>query len=436
MKPAYDRLIPALKNLLPVEPLEALGRAVAFIRRLREIRASAFVWCVVLSRFGSGRPGFEQARQWYERLTSIQLWPRPFQMRFKQASAVGLFERAFEQAVDPWRNAADRRPRHLLGRRFCDIIAVDSTWMQLADELRPIFKGTIGGIASLKVLLSVSLFGLVPIAAQMVAGNCQDMTLFPSLNLFRPETLLLFDKGFVAYDRLRQLQQASLKYLCPMRLNGNARVVGVRAAPAYVRKALKRHPDGVKLRDILPKTRKLSRSWDLEVVLRPKAVAADKSPVRTRLVIVPGRKREQHPYLTNLSAVEWKPAALRELYRLRWQIELVFKELKQNLNLEILPSKDRYAVQIFAWASLIALALSRTVAAWLCPLRRMIGLASAIRPMIITRALRATVRLLARAMVAPLRQALHVLQLFADELLAEARALDAGREDSFKRLAA
>jgi hypothetical protein len=436
MKPEYDKLIPALKNLLPVEPLDALGRAVAFIRRLREIRASAFVWCVVLSRFGSGRPGFEQARQWYTRLANIQLWPRPFQMRFKQRSAVALFERAFAQAVEPWRNAADRRPRHFLGRRFCDIVAVDSTWMQVADELRPIFKGTIGGIAALKVLLSVSLFGLVPVAAQIVAGNCQDMSLFPSLDLFRPDTLLLFDKGFVAYDRLHQLQQASLKYLCPMRLNGNPLVVGACSAPSYVRKALKRSPQGVRLRDLLPKSRKLSRSWDLEVVLQPKAVDSAKSPVCSRLVIVPGRKREQHPYLTNLPAVEWKPAVLRELYRLRWQIELVFKELKQNLNLETLPSKDRYSVQIFAWASLIALALSRTVAAWLCPLRRIIGLSSAIRPMIITRALRATIRLLAHAMVVPLRQALSMLQLFADELLAEAQTLEAGREDSFKRLAA
>src|SRR4051812_42406081 len=114
MKPAYDKLIPALKNLLPTDRLDLLGRAVAFIRRLREIQASAFVWCVVLSRFGSGRPGFEQARHWYERLTKIRLWPRPFQMRFKRQSAVALFERAFEDAVSPWRSVAQRRPRHLL----------------------------------------------------------------------------------------------------------------------------------------------------------------------------------------------------------------------------------------------------------------------------------------------------------------------------------
>ena len=90
MSVRYDKLVRALKAVLPEETLSALGRAVAFIRRLREIRASIFVWSVVLSRFGSGLPAFEQARQWYRRLGGTEFWPRPFQMRFKSAAAVRL----------------------------------------------------------------------------------------------------------------------------------------------------------------------------------------------------------------------------------------------------------------------------------------------------------------------------------------------------------
>src|SRR5512142_1908069 len=92
----YDKLVPTLKAVLADDALDLLGRAVAFIRRLREIRACLFVWSVVLSRFGSGRPGFEQARQWYRRLGGSELWPRPFQIRFKSPNAVKLFEQAFE----------------------------------------------------------------------------------------------------------------------------------------------------------------------------------------------------------------------------------------------------------------------------------------------------------------------------------------------------
>jgi hypothetical protein len=432
MSVRYDKLVPALKALLPEAPLTLLGRTVAFIRRLREIQASVFVWSVVLSRFGSGHPGFEQARQWYRRLAGATLWPRPFQMRFKSASAVRLFERVFQQAVKPWR--VPRRAHHPLARHFADIAVVDTTLLQLSDTLRPVFKGARGAASSLKALLTISVFGLVPLQAELVAGNLHDMKVFPALDTFVKDTLLLFDKGFVAYDRLRQITEAQLLYLCPMRLNGNAIVMRARRAPKYVRQVLRRHPEGVWLRDLLRAHKRIGKTWDLDVILWPKTAARSRQQVATRLVIVPGPKHAQRPYLTNLTAARWSPPALAELYRLRWQVELVFKELKQQLNLSSLPSKDRHAVRVFAWASLIALALSRTVTTCLCPLTKLVGLAPDVRPALVSRALRSTIHLLARALSAPSRRARDLLGIFAEEIVLQIRARDPDREDSFRRL--
>jgi IS4 transposase len=433
MSVRYDKLVPALKALLPDTKLSALGRSVAFIRRLREIRASVFVWSVVLSRFGHGRPAFEQARQWYHRLAGAGVWPRPYQIRFKSTAAVRLFERTFENAVQTWRGRT--RSRHPLARLFPDVAVIDSTVLQVSDDLRMVFKGTRSAVASLKALLTVSIFGLVPLHARLDPGNQHDMKLFPELDIFHKGTLLLFDKGFVAYERLAAIATASLHYLCPMRLNGNATIVGIRRAPKRVRDALRRSPDGVRLRDVLPEDKRIGKAWDLDVVLKS-GNAKGRRPIETssRLVIVPGPERKQRPYLTTLPANEWAPRVLAETYRLRWQVELVFKELKQHLNLEALNSKDRHAVQVFAWASLIALALSRTVTIWLCPLVNLVGLASRYRPALTSRALRGTVRLLARAMTAPTRKALEYLAIFAEEVLLEIRTRDADRADSFKRL--
>jgi hypothetical protein len=284
MSAVYDKLIPALKALLPHDSLDELGRAVAFIRRLREIHASAFVWSVVMSRFGNGRPAFEQARQWYQRLGGLEIWPRPFQMRFKNERAVRLFERAFTTAVTPWRDPTRRKVRHPLMRYFPDVVAWDSTLMQVDDSLKKVFKGTRGAKASLKATLAISVFGLLPLFAQLVPGHRHDMILFPPLDLFRQGTLLLFDKGFACYDRLRTIQNAGHFYLCPMRLNGNARIVAVRNAPAYVRKAL-RKGEPVFLRDVLAATKRIARPWDLDVLVRPQANATDRTLIRTRLVI-------------------------------------------------------------------------------------------------------------------------------------------------------
>lgn len=432
MSVRYDELIPRLKRLLPARRLAGLGRVVGFIERLRAVRAGAFVWAVVLSRYEPQRPGFTVARRWYKRLTGRSLCPRPFQMRFKDPSAVALFQRAFEEAASPWRQR--RRIAHPLARHFPDVVAWDSTWMQLSDCLRSAFKGIRGAKASLKVSLGISVFGILPVAAQITAGNVHDMETFPPLCLFRRGTLFLFDKGFVAYARLRALGQAGHHYLCPMRLNGNALITRVNRGPAWLRKAVRKSRDGVWLRDVLPQDKRIGRVFDFEVRLRPKSRRADKRVVCTRLVIVPGPERQQRPYLTSLSADRWAPALLRETYRLRWQIELAFKELKQQLSLEVLPSKDRHAVEIFAWASLIALALSRTFSAWLWPLHRTIGLAAAIRPQLVTRAIRPALRLLGHALTAPAQTALLLLRLLADEIRAEVRTLERLRPDTFSRL--
>jgi hypothetical protein len=433
MSVRYDKLVPALKALLPDERLNFLGRAVAFIRRLREIQASLFVWSVVLSRFGSGRPAFEQARQWYKRLGGIEIWPRPFQMRFKSPRAVQLFERTFDDAVKRWRTPTPSR--HPLARRFPDIAVIDSTLLQVSDDLRSVFKGARAAKSSLKALLTISAFGLLPLHGRLVAGNQHDMKLFPELDIFHVGTLLLFDKGFVAYERLASIASASLHFLCPMRLNGNARIVAIRRAPKYVHTALRRSPEGVRLRDVLPAKKRIGKPWDLDVVLTSGNVKG-RRPIQTRsrLTIVPGPEQKQRPYLTSLSAAEWSPRALAELYRLRWQVELVFKELKQHLNLEALNSKDRHAVQVFAWASLLALALSRTVTIWLCPLVKLVGLASGLRPALTSRALRGSIRLLVRALVVPLRTSLALLEWFAEDLLREIRSRDVARNDSFTRL--
>ena len=427
----YDELIPRLKRLLPARLLGRVARDVQFIERLRAIRACRFVWAVVLSRFGSGTPGFAEARHWHERLGGARLWPRPFQMRFKKAAVVGLFERAFEEAVEPWRTCRTGA-RHPLARWFPDVVAWDSTLVQVADALRPVFKGARGAKASLKIALGISVFGRLPLFAQLIAGHRHDMLVFPRLDAFRKGTLWLLDKGFVAYDRLNEIDAAGQFFLCPMRLNGNATVLRTRAAPSRVRRRMRLGEDC--LRDLLPAEKKIGRTWDLDVKLSPKTPNRARRPAYARLVVVPGPGGEQRPYLTNLPADRWSPSFLREAYRLRWQVELVFKELKQDLNLRAVPSKDRYAVQVFVWASLIALALSRAVSTWLQPLATLIGLAAEVRPALVTRALRGAIRFLAEALRAPAAQVGAFLRLLAEDMLREARTDEREREDSFARL--
>lgn len=434
MSVSYDRLVSVLKGRLPDEHLDALGRAVAFIVRLRAVRASAFVWSVVMSRFGVGRPGFEQARQWYLRLDGGSIWRRPFQKRFKSAATVKLFERVFEQLVASWRGRADaRRIQHPLAKHVADIVIVDGTTIRLVDSLRQVFrgvgkKGQTQGAAMLKVILTISAFGMLPLVAQLAEGSANDNKFFPHLDRFVRGTLFLFDKGFFVHARLRAIQEGGHHFLCAMKRSGNPLVTRVIRAPRRVRARLDAHPRGIRLRELLSKSDLIASQWDLDIEV---------DGIACRLVIVPARDRKQRPYYTTLSRDVFGPRAVAEAYRLRWQIELVFKELKQNLNLEAVPTGDRYAAQVFVWASLIALVISRCVTAWLWPDPRLVGLASERRPSMTSRALRSSAGLLACVLGAAPSQARLAARLLAESVRDQVGATRATtRIDSFARLAA
>jgi putative transposase len=426
MATTYDNLMAALKRRLSAQTLDEHGRATLFIRRQRTIGAADFVWSVVMSRFATGVPGFDQARRIFQQLSRAEIWPRPFQMRFKATSAVQLFAVAFESAVQQWRQR--RRIEHPLAKHFSDIVAIDSTIIQLNDRLRRLFPGHMRAAAELKATLAISVFGLVPLAARLSSRKIHDSKLFPDEASFHRGSLLLFDNAYAAYGRLGDLARAGFFFVAPMRKHGVAHVLGVRRGPKAVRATVAKTPGGVPLRSLLPRDVRVAGTWDLDVLVRPRV--GDHTEVPLRLVIRPGRKRSYF-YLTNVQQ-NWSAEAVAELYRLRWQIELVFKELKQHLSLESIPTKDPRAAQVFVWASLLALAVSRTVAAVLTPLSKLNGLAATQSVALSSKALRSCLDLFVRflAVDASPRLARYILHAIASRSTRRNRA----RVDSFHRL--
>src|SRR5262249_20761892 len=150
--------------------------------------------------------------------------------------------------------------------------------------------------------------------------------------------------------------------------------------------------------------------------------------------IVPGPDGLQRSYLTNLPAALWSPAAVRELYRLRWQVELVFKELKQDLSLEAVPTKDRHAAQVFLWASLLALVVSRNLVDSLASAEHAKPIGP-VMPSVFTRALRGHLQLVRFALNAPLRTLAKAWDFIAASLREEIqRRPKSPRRDSLARL--
>ena len=68
---------------------------------------------------------------------------------------------------------------------------------------------------------------------------------------------------------------------------------------------------------------------------------------------------DYHLYVTNLSREEFFPADLAQIYRCRWEVELLFRELKTQYNLDEFDTSDEHVVKILLYAALLSLLVSR-----------------------------------------------------------------------------
>jgi len=88
-----------------------------------------------------------------------------------------------------------------------------------------------------------------------------------------------------------------------------------------------------------------------------------RGPLDTKRFRVVGVRNEDaddyHLYVTNLSREEFFPADLAQIYRCRWEVELLFRELKTQYDLDEFDTSNEDVVKILLYAALLSLLVSR-----------------------------------------------------------------------------
>jgi len=152
----------------------------------------------------------------------------------------------------------------------------------------------------------------------------------------RAGEIVLFDKAYVDFDHLHDLNQRGVWWVTRAKDNLQFRVI---------RRRLKK-PEGKILRD------------DEIVLIGPQSWADYPQRLRrvVALVEVDGVEREM-VFLTN--NFQWVASTVAELYRCRWQIEVFFKQIKQTLQLTDFLGNSANAVRWQVWTALLVYVLLR-----------------------------------------------------------------------------
>jgi len=212
------------------------------------------------------------------------------------------------------------------------LVGLDSTIIDLCISLFDWakFRRTKGAI---KLHLLLDHDGYLPSFAVITEGKVADVKVVSELH-FAPGTIVVDDRGYNDYDLFGRWTAQGVYFVTRMKDNAVYEVVGERRLPQN------RHI----LKDELIELRGLRAIEKCPYPLR-RIEAYD--PETDKVLV----------FLTN--QLELGSTTIASVYKDRWQMEIFFKALKQNLKIKTFVGTSANAVKIQIWTALIAMLILR-----------------------------------------------------------------------------
>lgn len=211
-----------------------------------------------------------------------------------------------------------------------------------ADEDAPVFVNITDAATSDQVLLN----GLYP---KIPKGSC-----------------ITFDMGYVNYEAWQEFSDNDITYVTREKKKARRKVLEVREIPLV-------DQDVIVSDEVVELS--WTRRWERPMTEEELSHRRGRRP-KSGIVMVKEKRSGKHKcrritkwkdnkedgqivFLTN--DFETSAAVLCEVYRRRWQIETLFKRLKQNFPLKYFLGDSQNAIQIQIWVSLIAWLLMQVI---------------------------------------------------------------------------
>ncbi|NKC16216.1 MAG: IS4 family transposase [Gammaproteobacteria bacterium] len=214
-------------------------------------------------------------------------------------------------------------PRH--GFRFKNkLYSLDASTIDLCLSLFPWakFRKTKGAI---KLHVGLDHDGFLPVFMTITEGKQQDITQGRSLEL-DAGSIVVFDRGYTDYTWFNLLNSKGIYFVTRLKANTKYRVIS-------------RHP--------VNKEQGITSDQTL-ILTGPKA---DTCPIKLRRIGYRDPQTGKH-YVFLTHPFELAAKTIADIYKSRWQIELFFKCIKQNLKIKSFVGTSKNAVMTQIWVAM------------------------------------------------------------------------------------
>jgi putative transposase len=354
-----DAVEESLTRLLPSDTIREIARETGFVVRERKIDPVTFLWTLVLD-FGVQLHRFlEELRVAYVKSSELEeIAYASYYVRFTPKLSEFL-RRCLEVAIAHLAEEPGRELDPRLKQFVQDVVIKDSSVVRLHASLATKFPATRSRkvAAGVKVDTLVSVCANGPKSVALVGERTHDVKLLRLGNWVK-DRILLADLGYYSHRLFAKIEEHGGFFVS--RWKKSADPLFIRSLSVHRGRAI--DLEGKHLSEVLPRLERGVLDAEVELSFKRRSYNGHRSgeTFRCRLVAVWDEKGcEYHVYLTNIAPERLSAEEVAQLYSLRWEIELTFKELKSSYALDKFRTTKVEVVEALIWSALLTLVASR-----------------------------------------------------------------------------
>lgn len=356
----------AMSSIFNPEMLDRLAKATGFIKRSGgEITAFSFMYIVSFGFLGNGAIALTYLVAGLRKHFNVIVTPQALCKRINNTSSVKFLKAILKKLIEVQLNIGLKNSVSKTFSMFNGIYLQDSTQITLNETLSEDFRGPGGGASksALKLDFIYDMANFLVCGMKITSATINDQTNSKEiLKYLKHGGLVIRDLGYFTINVLKSIEDKCAYYISRLSISTHIYLNQNDEEPLDVPKFLKNLQDkGKNLSNITIYVGKIER---LKTRLVAEKVPTHVSKQRLER-FKKDRKKSASPYyaewslfsifITNMPETMFSGKMILALYKIRWQIELAFKNFKTNVEIDILKGSNKNRIESLVYGKLITI---------------------------------------------------------------------------------
>jgi putative transposase len=348
-----------LNTIFSAEFLEKTAKETDFILRNRIINPLVMFWTLTLGFGVQHERSFASLQRLYEDKAKVHLSRSSFYERFTP-KLVKFIHACVLHGMENIMQTPNIKLKDKLAN-FKDLITQDSTIIRLNKKLADKWPAarTKKVAAGVKVSLLISAVADGPKRIALYGERISEVKTL-RIGQWVKDRILLIDLGFYKHNTFARIDENGGFFISRLKNGVNPLIIKTNS----VCRGHSIDIEGKRLNEVLSKLERQVVDVEVDIVFKRRKYNGKQSKdvKRFRLIAIYNvEDKKYHAYITNIPA-DWLDAEdVAVLYSARWEIELIFKELKSRYGIDIIRTSNPHAVEALLWVGILTLIVSRSV---------------------------------------------------------------------------